>query len=88
MRHSKRRGGRIVDTIEDQTALELETFVLPASASAADLLPLQALASPELSCAALTQAVRRGRLRAVRRSGAYYSTRPWVEEYAASRRGR
>lgn len=66
----------------------LESFVLPASASGADLLPLQALASSDLSRAALTQAVRRSRLRAVRRAGAYYSTREWVAEYAASRRGR
>lgn len=66
----------------------LESFVLPAAAGREDLVPLAALVTPELSRGALTQAVRRGRLRAVRRSGAYYSTRAWVSAYLASRRGR
>lgn len=66
----------------------LESFLLAASAEEDDLLPLATLASEELSRGALAQAVRRGRLRAVRRSGSYYSTRAWLAEYSASRRGR
>ncbi|MGH2763268.1 MAG: Fic family protein [Thermoleophilaceae bacterium] len=64
----------------------LERFVLPAYASQADLLPLAALETDDLSRAALAQAVRRGRLRAVRRRGSSYSSRAWVDEYKASRR--
>lgn len=79
--------GPLTELIGRAAIDSLESFVLPASAGPGDLLPLAVLASRELSRGALTQAVRRGRLRAMRRSGTYYSTRAWVAEYVASRRG-
>ena len=64
----------------------LYRFVIPAVAGPARLVPLSALATPELNAAALRAAAGRGRLRAVRNaSGRWRSCRAWVEEYQASR---
>lgn len=67
----------------------VERHILPALAGPKRLVPLGALATPELSRLALLSAAKRSRLRAVKMSDAYYSTREWVDAYAASRqRGR
>ena len=64
----------------------LYRFVLPAVAGPARLVPLEALATPELDAAALRGAARRGRLRATRGSdGRWRSSTRWVDEYKESR---
>jgi Fic family protein len=61
-------------------------FVLPAIAGPARLVPLEALATSDLSAAALRQAAERGRLRAVRTpNGTWRSSAQWVDSYRASR---
>jgi hypothetical protein len=67
----------------------IDRFLLPALAGPKRLIPLTALADHELSLIALRRAADRGRLRALRKSDQWYSTREWVEEYKGSRkRGR
>ena len=64
----------------------LYRFVLPAVAGPARLVPLEALATPELSAAALRAAAGRGRLQATRGSdGRWRSSRVWLAEYVKSR---
>lgn len=67
----------------------LHRFVVPAVAGSARLVPLPALASPEISANALRVAATRGRLQASRAAdGTWRSTRAWVDEYLASRYSR
>lgn len=67
----------------------LYRFVLPAVAGPARLVPLEALASSEISDVALRGAANRGRLQATRGSdGRWRSSRRWVDEYLASRHRR
>jgi fido (protein-threonine AMPylation protein) len=65
-------------------------FLLPGLAGPHRLIPLRSLADNVLSGNALAVAAKRGRLRAVRRTDQWYSTRQWVEEYKNTRyqRGR
>ncbi len=64
----------------------LMRFVLPAVAGPSRLVPLEALATREVSVAALRQAAERGRLRALRTSGGMWrSSKQWVDAYRASR---
>jgi len=65
-------------------------FLLPGLAGPHRLVPLRSLADTMLSGNALAVAAKRGRLRAVRRTDQWYSTRQWVEQYKDSRyrRGR
>lgn len=64
----------------------LTRFVLPAIAGPAKLVPLEALASKELTVVALRNAVQRSRLKAVRAmDGSWRSSRQWVDEYRADR---
>jgi fido (protein-threonine AMPylation protein) len=64
----------------------LTRFVLPAVAGPAKLVPLEALATKELSVIALRNAARRGRLKAIRASdGSWRSSKQWVDEYGKSR---
>lgn len=60
-------------------------FLLPGLAVPHRLVPLRSLADSELSGNALAVAAKRGRLRAVRRTDQWYSTRQWVEEYKQRR---
>ena len=60
-------------------------FLLPGLAGPHRLVPLRSLADSILSGNALAVAAKRGRLRAVRRTDQWYSTRQWVEEYKRSR---
>lgn len=67
----------------------LYKFVVPAVAGPARLVPLPALATPQLSANALRVAATRGRLKAAKASdGTWRSSRAWVDEYAASRHKR
>jgi Fic family protein len=64
----------------------LNRFILPAIAGRAKLVPLEALATPELKVTTLRKAIERGRLRATRApDGTWRSSRQWVDEYVASR---
>jgi len=60
-------------------------FLLPGLAGPHRLVPLRSLADSVLSGNALAVAAKRGRLRAVRRTDQWYSTRQWVQEYKDSR---
>jgi hypothetical protein len=64
----------------------LYKFVVPAIAGPARLVPLPALATPEISADALRVAAIRGRLKAAKAAdGTWRSSRAWVDEYAAAR---
>ena len=64
----------------------LHRFVVPAIAGPARLVPLPALATPQLSADALRVAATRGRLNASKAAdGSWHSTRAWVDEYVAGR---
>lgn len=60
-------------------------FLLPGLAGPHRLVPLRSLADAVLSGNALAVAAKRGRLRAVRRTDQWYSTKRWVQEYKDSR---
>jgi Fic family protein len=60
-------------------------FLLPGLAGPHRLVPLRSLADSELSGNALAVAAKRGRLRALRRTDQWYSTRQWVEVYKKRR---
>jgi len=64
----------------------LNRFILPAVAGPARLVPLEALATPDLKVTTLRKAIERGRLRATRApNGSWRSSRVWVDEYLARR---
>ena len=63
-------------------------FLVPSLAGPLSVVPLAGLADNELSRSALVAAAQRGRLRANKYSGAWYSTRQWVEDYKKSRHRR
>ncbi|HXL44014.1 MAG TPA: Fic family protein [Gaiellaceae bacterium] len=60
-------------------------FLLPGLAGPHRLVPLRSLADSVLSGNALAVAAKRSRLRAVRRTDQWYSTRQWVQQYKESR---
>ena len=61
-------------------------FIVPAVAGPASLVPLAALATPEVSVRALRAAAERGRLRAQRdMRGQWRSSQRWVDEYRSGR---
>lgn len=78
--------GALTEVIARAVKDGLDRFVLPGLAGPHRLLPLSALATKDLSALALRYAAERNRLRAKRESGRWYSTRSWVDAYAASRR--
>jgi Fic family protein len=63
----------------------IHRLLLPGLAGPHRLVPIRALADRQLSANALLLAAKRDRLRAVRRSDQWYSSRAWVEDYRASR---
>jgi len=64
----------------------LTRFILPAVAGPAKLVPLEALASKDMSVVALRNAARRSRLKAVRAlDGTWRSSKQWVNEYRSNR---
>lgn len=62
-------------------------FLMPKLAGPLSVGPIAGLADQELSRYALVAAAQRGRLKAHKQGGAWYSTPQWVAEYKASRRG-
>jgi hypothetical protein len=63
-------------------------FLMPKMAGPLSVVPLAGLADLELSQGALVAAAQRGRLRANKIRGSWYSTRHWVDEYKTSRHQR
>jgi len=64
----------------------LYKFIVPTVAGPARLVPLPALATPEISANALRVAAIRGRLKAAKAGdGTWRSSRAWVVEYSAAR---
>lgn len=63
-------------------------FLMPKLAGPLSMVPLAGLADGGLSHYALVAAAQRGRLKAHKQGGAWYSTPQWVAEYKASRRDR
>jgi Fic family protein len=64
----------------------LYKFIVPAIAGPLRLVPLQALATADVSANALRVAAIRGRLKATKTSnGSWRSTRTWVDEYTATK---
>jgi hypothetical protein len=63
-------------------------FLMPNLAGPLSVVPLQGLADNEMSRSALVAAAQRGRLKANKYAGAWYSTRQWVDEYKKSRHRR
>jgi hypothetical protein len=60
-------------------------FLMPSLAGPLSVVPLAGLADSSISKSALIAAAQRGRLRANKYGGNWYSTRQWVDEYKASR---
>ena len=88
-RADKGDAGPLAELVARVVIHGINRFLLPALAGPQRLIPLAALADPQLSLIALRRAADRGRLRALRRRDQWYSTRKWVNEYKVSRqRGR
>jgi fido (protein-threonine AMPylation protein) len=62
-------------------------FLMPKLAGPLSIVPLAGLEDGDLSRYALVAAAQRGRLKAHKQGGTWYSTPQWVTEYKASRRG-
>lgn len=80
--------GALAEMIARSIRDSIDRFVLPALAGPHRMVPLTSLTSPKFSAIALRNAAERGRLRAQRRGTRWYSTRQWVNDYAASRHRR
>lgn len=80
--------GPLAELIARAVKDSLDRFLLPALAGPLQVLPLSALARRDLTPLALRRAAEKGRLKAVRRSNGWYSTKQWVSAYAKSRRRR
>ncbi len=78
--------GMLGDLLARAVLDNLHRYVIPAVAGPARMVPLSALASPDLKIPALRAAAARGRLKATRGpDGQWRSSRQWVEEYRTGR---
>ncbi|MBA3364185.1 MAG: Fic family protein [Actinobacteria bacterium] len=77
--------GRLAEIFARAVTDGIYRFLLPGLAGPHRLVPLRSLADSELSGNALAVAAKRHRLRAVRRTDQWYSTRQWVQDYKDSR---
>lgn len=82
--------GPLAEIVARAVTDSIYRFLLPGLAGPHRLVPLRSLADSVLSGNALAVAAKRSRLRAVRRTDQWYSTRQWVQQYKDSRyqRGR
>jgi fido (protein-threonine AMPylation protein) len=87
-RSDRGENGPLAELIARAVKDSLDRFLLPALAGPLQILPLSALARPDLTPLALRRAAEKGRLKAIRRPGGWYSTKQWVTAYAKSRRRR
>lgn len=78
-------GGPLAEIFARAVTDGIYRFLLPGLAGPHRLVPLRSLADSVLSGNALAVAAKRGRLRAVRRTDQWYSTKQWVEQYKDSR---
>jgi len=78
--------GPLAELVARAVKDSLDRFLLPALAGPLQVLPLAALVRRDLTALALRRAAEKGRLKAVRRAGGWYSTMQWVDAYAGSRR--
>jgi fido (protein-threonine AMPylation protein) len=82
----KGEGGPLGEFLARAVLLNLTKFIYPAMARREKLVPLESLATGEVSSAALRQAAMRGRLRAVRGdTRSWRSTKAWVRAYLDSK---
>lgn len=84
-RADRRDAGPLAEIFARAVTDGIYRFLLPGLAGPHRLVPLRSLADSLLSGNALAVAAKRGRLRAVRRTDQWYSTRQWVQEYKDSR---
>jgi hypothetical protein len=77
--------GPLAETFARAVTDAIYRFLLPGLAGPHRLVPLRSLADSALSGNALAVAAKRSRLRAVRRTDQWYSTRQWVQQYKESR---
>jgi len=77
--------GPLAEMVARSVTDSIYRFLLPGLAGPQRLVPLRSLADSVLSHNALAVAAKRGRLRAVRRTDQWYSTKQWVDQYKASR---
>lgn len=80
--------GALTELLARSVRDSIDRFLLPKLAGDHRLLPLPSLVDDDLSHNALLVAAKRGRLRAVRKSDRWYSSRTWVGEYKTSRHRR
>lgn len=78
--------GPLAELLARRARDSVERFLLPALAGPQRLVPLRSLANDDLSHLALLSAAKRGRLRATKLGGEWYSNRICVNEYRDSRR--
>jgi fido (protein-threonine AMPylation protein) len=78
--------GPLAEVLARTARDSVERFLLPALAGPQRLVPLRSLGSDDLSHLALLSAAKRGRLRATKMSGEWYSNQNYVNEYRDSRR--
>lgn len=87
-RTDRRDYGALAELFARAVRSSLDRFILPGLAGPHRLLPLSALATRSVTPVALRHAAERGRLRAIRQSDRWYSTKDWVSAYARTRRSR
>ena len=85
-RADRRDPGPLGELIARAVIDNLTRFVMPAVAGPAKLVPLEALATKDVTAVALRNAAQRSRLKAMRAAdGSWRSSRQWVEEYRTNR---
>jgi Fic family protein len=84
-RADSRDAGPLAEIFARAVTDSIYRFLLPGLAGPHRLVPVRSLADSELSGNALAVAAKRGRLRAVRRTAQWYSTRQWVQDYKNDR---
>ena len=77
--------GPLAEIIARAVTDAIYRFLLPGLAGPHRLVPLRSLADRELSPNALAVAAKRGRLRAIRKTDQWYSTKQWVDDYRRDR---
>lgn len=87
-RADERDAGPLAELLARSVREGIYRFLMPKLAGPLSVVPLAGLADHELSRYALVAAAQRGRLKAHKYPGGWYSTRQWVEEYKASRHPR
>jgi hypothetical protein len=84
-RADRRDPGPLAEIFARAVTDAIYRFLLPGLAGPHRLVPLRSLADSAVSGNALAVAAKRSRLRAVRRTDQWYSTRQWVQQYKESR---